>query len=282
MKNPEAVKKRPIAALIAAVAVLHIARLTLTEISLEKRPKMRRKTEAEMAKTLLRARFEKTGRAVYISHLDLMRTMSRAFRRTDIPFWYTEGFTPRVHLDFLLPLPLGVTGLNEFFDFAVIDNAEIKVAEVDGKENKNEENVAKARKYAETLNKVLPEGIKITGIALPVSDRNEIDKAQYEITLTGVSIAALTEFFSKDVINAKKFSKKSGEKIIDIKSYLGDLEINNSGEGIIVKVTLPAGNKLNINTSVLIGALKEYFDNDLQILCEKRIKLMHNSGKEFR
>jgi radical SAM-linked protein len=235
-----------------------------------------------MAKTLLRARFEKTGRAVYISHLDLMRTMSRAFRRTDIPFWYTEGFTPRVHLDFLLPLPLGVTGLNEYFDFAVLDNAEVAAAEVDGKESKNEEMGAKAHNYANTLNKVLPDGIKITGIALPECDRNEIAKAQYEITLTGVSIAALTEFFSKDVINARKFSKKSGEKIIDIKYYLGDLEINESGEGIIVKVTLPAGNKLNINTSVVTGALKETFGNDLQILCEKRIKLLQDNGKEFR
>ena len=29
----------------------------------------------------LRLRFEKTGRAVYISHLDLMATMQRAFAR---------------------------------------------------------------------------------------------------------------------------------------------------------------------------------------------------------
>jgi radical SAM-linked protein len=236
-----------------------------------------------MAKTLLRARFEKNGRAVYISHLDLMRTMSRAFRRTDIPFWYTEGFTPRVHLDFLLPLPLGVTGLNEYFDFAVLDNAEI-----DGRESKNEEIGAKARIYADKLNKVLPDGIKITDIALPVCDRNEIAKAQYEIMLTGVSSDELTEFFAKDVINARKFSKKSGEKIIDIKPNLGDLEINESGgeaEGgvsaISLKVTLPAGNKLNINTSVLTGALKEAFGNNLEILCEKRINFLRENGKEF-
>ena len=31
----------------------------------------------------LRLRFEKTGRAVYISHLDLMQTMQRAFARAD-------------------------------------------------------------------------------------------------------------------------------------------------------------------------------------------------------
>ena len=36
----------------------------------------------------LRLRFEKTGRAIYISHLDLMRTMQRVFARA--------GITPNV------------------------------------------------------------------------------------------------------------------------------------------------------------------------------------------
>ena len=47
----------------------------------------------------LRLRFEKTGRAIYISHLDLMRTMQRVFLRADCPLKYSEGFNPaRTHL----------------------------------------------------------------------------------------------------------------------------------------------------------------------------------------
>ena len=38
----------------------------------------------------LRLRFEKTGRAIYISHLDLMRTMQRVFLRADCPLKYSE------------------------------------------------------------------------------------------------------------------------------------------------------------------------------------------------
>ena len=37
----------------------------------------------------LRLRFEKTGRAIYISHLDLMRTMQRVFLRADCPLKYS-------------------------------------------------------------------------------------------------------------------------------------------------------------------------------------------------
>ena len=38
--------------------------------------------------------FSKTGRAKYISHLDLMRTFQRAFARAGIAIKHTEGFNP--------------------------------------------------------------------------------------------------------------------------------------------------------------------------------------------
>ena len=52
----------------------------------------------------LRLRFEKTGRAIYISHLDLMRTMQRVFLRADCPLKYSEGFNPHALISILLPL----------------------------------------------------------------------------------------------------------------------------------------------------------------------------------
>ena len=55
----------------------------------------------------IRIFFEKRGRVKYISHLDLMRAMSRAVRRAALPIWYTEGFNPKPYLSFPLPLPLG-------------------------------------------------------------------------------------------------------------------------------------------------------------------------------
>ena len=39
----------------------------------------------------LRLRFEKTGRAIYISHLDLMRTMQRVFLRAGLPAEVLRG-----------------------------------------------------------------------------------------------------------------------------------------------------------------------------------------------
>ncbi len=56
----------------------------------------------------LRLRFEKTGRAIYISHLDLMRTMQRVFLRADCPLKYSEGFNPHALISILLPLSVGL------------------------------------------------------------------------------------------------------------------------------------------------------------------------------
>ncbi|MDR0991909.1 MAG: TIGR03936 family radical SAM-associated protein [Ruminococcus sp.] len=215
-----------------------------------------------MYKTTLRARFIKTGRAVYISHLDVMRTIARAFRRTNIPFWYTEGFTPRIYLDFQLPLTLGVAGMNEFFDFAIVGEADPK-------------------KYKKMLNDVLPFGIKIIEIAPPVHDRMEIALAAYEIRLSGITAEELNRFLSRETIEAKKFSKKSGMKIIDLKPMISYPKITETADGVILTLTLPAGNKHNINSSVLTETIKNEFNQKAEIIYEKRIKLLLENGEEF-
>ena len=48
--------------------------------------------------------FSKTGRAVYISHLDLMRTLTRAFLRAECRLKYSEGFNPHPQISIALPL----------------------------------------------------------------------------------------------------------------------------------------------------------------------------------
>ena len=51
--------------------------------------------------------FAKEGRAVFISHLDLLRCVSRAFGRANLPVRYTQGFNPQPYLVFSPPLSLG-------------------------------------------------------------------------------------------------------------------------------------------------------------------------------
>ena len=64
-----------------------------------------------------RAIFEKTGNAVYISHLDLMRLFQRAFKRAGLLLTHTQGFNPRPSVSIALPLSVGVESCCELLDF---------------------------------------------------------------------------------------------------------------------------------------------------------------------
>jgi len=70
----------------------------------------------------LRFGFSRTGSLALLSHLDTLRLLERALRRSTLPVSFTGGFHPLPRLQLALPLPLGAEGLGEWMDleFAVI------------------------------------------------------------------------------------------------------------------------------------------------------------------
>ena len=56
----------------------------------------------------VRIKFKKYGSLMYISHLDLSRTMQRIMVRSGIDIWYSEGFNPqpRIVSDVKIGLPI--------------------------------------------------------------------------------------------------------------------------------------------------------------------------------
>lgn len=80
--------------------------------------------------------FEKTGSAVWISHLDLMRVFQRAFKRAGLPLTHTHGFNPRPSVSIALPLSVGVSSVCELLDFELDTENEICNAEICDRINK--------------------------------------------------------------------------------------------------------------------------------------------------
>jgi radical SAM-linked protein len=68
-----------------------------------------------------RLRFEKTGPAALLGHLDLARELPRAIRRAGVRLRYSEGFHPKPDLSFGPALSLGVASLDEYVDAKLID-----------------------------------------------------------------------------------------------------------------------------------------------------------------
>ncbi|MFO7629596.1 MAG: TIGR03960 family B12-binding radical SAM protein [Prochlorococcaceae cyanobacterium] len=72
----------------------------------------------------LRIGFAKTGSLALISHLDLLRLLERALRRTGLPVSFSGGFHPLPRLQIALSLPLGVEGTGEWLDLEFIEAVE--------------------------------------------------------------------------------------------------------------------------------------------------------------
>jgi radical SAM family uncharacterized protein/radical SAM-linked protein len=68
-----------------------------------------------------RLKFEKTGPAALLGHLDLARELPRALRRSGVRLRYSEGFHPKPDLSFGPALSLGVASLDEYVDARLID-----------------------------------------------------------------------------------------------------------------------------------------------------------------
>lgn len=186
--------------------------------------------------------FKKDGLAVYISHLDMNRCMTRAVRRAEIPLWYTEGFNPHPYMTFLMPLPLGQSGLREPLDIRIEDDMSFK-------------------EIKSRLNAVMPEGIEIVDVAKPVCKPNEIAAAQYEsdVIFAGEGEAEVfakgaSEIIASGVLNAEKRSKK-GIKTVNLCELVRNFEVKSVGDVAQVKAVLAAGNTVNLNAELLLNAL---------------------------
>ncbi len=63
-----------------------------------------------------RIKFAKVGRSAFLGHLDLVRLLSRSFRRADLPLATTRGFSPKPRITFGPALGLGIPSLGELCD----------------------------------------------------------------------------------------------------------------------------------------------------------------------
>jgi len=96
-------------------------------------------------KHILKVIFTKTKDMKYISHLDLIRLFARALRRSGLPFFVTEGFSPHIKFSITRALKLGVESDSEEAEFVFKDPVS-------------------ADFLKEKLNSQLPEGIVIRDV----------------------------------------------------------------------------------------------------------------------
>lgn len=179
--------------------------------------------------------FARQGSAVWIAHLDLMRTFERAALRAALPVVWSEGYNPRPELEFALPIGVGIE--------ARMDPMRI------GLETKTDD-------LDRRLNAVLPAGLSIVRATPlqsgPKSLMSRVYAAEYEICLNGID-RLLPVLSEADPLVVMKHGKR-GSREIDLRP--GIRSHRSSGDRCLT-VLVDAGSKRNIRPDLLLTALSE-------------------------
>jgi len=196
----------------------------------------------------IRVRYSKTGTARYISHLDLMTTMQRAFIRAGVRLKYSEGFNPHPYISVALPLPVGCGSLCELMDIGLTDTGLVDVGLTDtGLKNIGLVDIGLVdtgltdRRHkdeiADRINASLPDGIHINEVYISDRKFSEITWIQIDGILTydnGAPQCAaeqLAEHFSRSSIIITKKTKR-GMADIDVAPHIRDIGFKCVGEDL--------------------------------------------------
>ena len=190
----------------------------------------------------LRLVYEQTRRAIWMSHLDTMRTLQRAIKRAGIPIRYSEGFNPHELISILLPLSVGTASLCQIADIRVREDVDIAALPAQ-------------------LTAVMPEGIRVIEAYEPQRKASELKWLdikgvfEYDERDKTAMAAALEEFFARDaIVITKKTKRGMGES--DIRPAIKTIGFTVEDGGVIVEATISA-QEPTLNPELLAESLRQ-------------------------
>ena len=167
--------------------------------------------------------YTKTGKAKYISHLDLTAVMQRSLLRAGVNLKYSEGFNPHPYMSVALPLSVGCESSCELIDISIEDG-----------------------KIPDLRSIKLPEGLFITEAYNPVRKFNDISWVEIEAEAffdnkpDDEAIKKIQAVFNRESIIISKRTKR-GSNDIDVALYIKDM-ILNFGNNILMNAKISAQN----------------------------------------
>ena len=214
--------------------------------------------------------FEKTGNAIYISHLDLMRLFQRAFKRAGLNLKHTQGFSPRAMVSIALPLSVGVESRCEVLDYELVDQA-LSFEEI-----------------RDRLNATMPAGIRV--LEAYDSPRKPKDLTHLDIAIRleydngvpqGAAEAIRALFAREEVIVTKR--GKNGPVDQNIVPMIFNLEVNEiSGQDLELTARVCAQNP-SLNPQLMVNAIeKELPDLRPDFTKISRREVIDPNGNIFR
>ena len=190
----------------------------------------------------IRLKFKKTGNLQYISHLDLVRTMHKIIVRAKLPLYYSEGFNPKPKMVFAAPLSIGTESYAEYMDLRLSEYME-------------------PSEVMDRLNANMTREMQITEAYYPTTGFTDLKWMKYLIKIT--TAGACRDFAEKcrEILLSERVevvkNSKSGEKTVDIRPLIRDVECDSDGESVILHATLSADQSAFLNPELIIKVLRD-------------------------
>ena len=189
--------------------------------------------------------FEKTGDAVWMSHLDLMRLFQRAFKRAGLPLTHTQGFNPRPSVSIALPLSVGVESVCELLDF-----------DLDGE-------TVDCNEIATQLNEALVSGVKVLSVYPTGAKLRELAylrcriEMEYDNGVPANAVEKIRALFSQDSLTVEK-KTKNGMQEQDIIPMIRELSAEQAGEKTLCLNALICCQNPTLNPAQMVSAIGTY------------------------
>ncbi|MBD5162514.1 MAG: DUF2344 domain-containing protein [Oscillibacter sp.] len=217
----------------------------------------------------LRLIFTKEGRAVYISHLDLLRTFQRVFLRQGLVLRHSQGFHPHPIISFALPLPVGQSSDCEILDFEVNED-------MDG------------TGLPAALNRFMPEGVRAADCYIPTRPVRDLAALRCRVELVydnGVPAEAAEKIrgllLGESVVIQKR-TKRKAMADVDIRPMLHELEIAEAPDLLTLDAVVAAQNP-GLNPALLAAAVETRLPGlDPDFVRVRRLELLDGERRTFR
>ena len=199
-------------------------------------------------------KFSKGEGIKFISHLDLMRTIQRIIRRSEVPIEYSKGFNPHMALSLAQPLSVGVYSDGEYMDIVLTE--EMKVADLLARLN---EAAPPPIRFFEATPIEIVENVKRVPQAMAL-----LDAGRYIIKLKLVNEENVEEkmasLLNENAWETLKKSKK-GEKMADIKPLVKELKYWVKDGELVINALIATGSRENLSADLLAKFITSKIEN---------------------
>lgn len=199
-------------------------------------------------------KFTKEADIKFVAHLDLMRTIQRVIRRSELPVDYSKGFNPHMSLSIAQPLSVGVYSEGEYMD--VVLKEEVDPKEIVERLNKSS---ASGVRFLDAVKIEVIPNVKKLPQAMAL-----IDAARYTIKMHYKDITNFEEemksLLSREDWVMTKRSKK-GVREVDIKPLVHEIKYWVKEDEVILNVLISSGSREHLAPDLLVKLIQENTTN---------------------